>query len=306
MAKKYKQPKNEKHSARKDLKDYTIDKEVEGMVPNASGEAMPEVPRKDDKPVIDDVENMVPKSKPADAVYPIKDMEDGDPKMAQHALKTLVKNQKEDAEELIDTMAKKDGGYMSQIKKLTKEQQEKLVKELVRRKVLKFLAEQEDKDQADADQADADQADADQADTAQADTAQADTAQADADQTDSPETQTPEPAATPEPTAAAAPTTEPGEESGEESDEESDQEEEPKDSDPAASEEEPETEEPAASGDARIENFVKALDQQPNIILQIKMIMSVLNRILAKDDRRKKIGKISLLKRVVDKALQKL
>ena len=34
--------------------------------------------------------------------------------------------------------------------------------------------------------------------------------------------------------------------------------------------------------------------------------MSVLNRILAKDDRRKKIGKISLLKRVVDKALQKL
>jgi hypothetical protein len=37
---KHKQPKNEKHKARKDLKDYTIDKEVEGMVPNASGEAI--------------------------------------------------------------------------------------------------------------------------------------------------------------------------------------------------------------------------------------------------------------------------
>ena len=48
---KYKQPKNEKHKARKDLKDYTVDKEVEGMVPNASGEVMPDVPRKDDKEV---------------------------------------------------------------------------------------------------------------------------------------------------------------------------------------------------------------------------------------------------------------
>lgn len=278
MAKKYKQPKNEKHSARKDLKDYTIDKEVEGMVPNVSGEAMPEVPRKDDKPVIDDVENMVPKSKPADAVYPIKDMEDGDPKMAQHALKTLVKNQKEDAEELIDTMAKKDGGYMSQIKKLTKEQQEKLVRELVRRKVIKFLAEQEDKEQED--QAKEPEVEAPETPEAEA-----------------PETQSP---AAPETTVAS------GEESSEESGEEVEAEKDPKDIEPTASEEEPEAEEPAASGDARIENFVKALDQQPNIVLQIKMIMAVLNRILAKDDKRKKIGKISLLKRVVDKALQKL
>ena len=34
--------------------------------------------------------------------------------------------------------------------------------------------------------------------------------------------------------------------------------------------------------------------------------MSVLNRIMANDDRKQKIGKISLLKRVVDKALQQL
>lgn len=274
MAKKYKQPKNEKHSARKDLKDYTIDKEVEGMVPNASGEAMPEVPRKDDKPVIDDVENMVPKSKPADAVYPIKDMEDGDPKMAQHALKTLVKNQKEDAEELIDTMAKKDGGYMSQIKKLTKEQQEKLVRELVRRKVIKFLAEQEDKEQED----------------------QSEAPEAEAPEAEAPAT--PEAPAAPEPEAPAAPVEEPEAEEPAAP--------EPEAEEPAAPEEEPEAEEPAASGDARVENFVKALEQQPNILLQIKMIMSVLNRIMANDDKKQKIGKISLLKRVVDKALQQL
>ena len=118
---KYKQPKNEKHKARKDLKDYTIDKEVEGMVPNASGEPMPEVPRKDDKEVIDDVENMVPKVKDSDRIYVTKELEDGDPKMPANALKQLVKNQEEDAEELIATLAKKDGGYMSRIKKLTKE-----------------------------------------------------------------------------------------------------------------------------------------------------------------------------------------
>jgi hypothetical protein len=292
MAKKYKQPKNEKHSARKDLKDYTIDKEVEGMVPNASGEAMPEVPRKDDKPVIDDVENMVPKSKPADAVYPIKDMEDGDPKMSQHALKTLVKNQKEDAEELIDTMAKKDGGYMSQIKKLTKEQQEKLVRELVRRKVIKFLAEQEDKEQKDQAEAPEAEAEAPEAEAPEAPETEAPEAEA-------PEAEVPTPEAPAEPTPAPTPAAEEPEA------EEEPAEEEPE-TDEAPAEEEPEAEEPSTSGDARVENFIKALDQQPNIILQIKMIMSVLNRIMANDDRKQKIGKISLLKRVVDKALQQL
>ena len=139
---KYKQPKNDKYKSRKDLKDYTIDKEVEGMVPNASGEPLPEVPRKDDKEVIDDVENMVPKVKDSDRIYITKELEDGNPKMPSNALKTLVKNQEEDAKELIDTLSKKDGGYMTQIEKLTKEQKEKLVKEIVKIKVTKFLSEQ--------------------------------------------------------------------------------------------------------------------------------------------------------------------
>ena len=92
---KHKQPKNDKHKARKDLKDYTVDKEVEGMVPNASGEPLPEVPRKDDKPIIDDVDNMVPKVKDSDKIYVTKELQDGDPKMPAHALKTLVKKQQQ-------------------------------------------------------------------------------------------------------------------------------------------------------------------------------------------------------------------
>jgi hypothetical protein len=106
---------------------------------------LPEVPRKDDKEVIDDVENMVPKVKDSDKIYVTKELEDGDPKMPSNALKTLVKNQEEDAKELIDTLSKKDGGYMTQIEKLTKEQKEKLVKEIVKRKVVKFLSEQDNK-----------------------------------------------------------------------------------------------------------------------------------------------------------------
>jgi hypothetical protein len=61
-----------------------------------------------------------------------------------NSLKTFVQNQEEDAEKLIHTLSKKDGGYMSQIKKLTKEQKEKLVREIVKRKVTestKFLSE---------------------------------------------------------------------------------------------------------------------------------------------------------------------
>ena len=89
---KYKHPTNEKHKARKDLKDYTVDKEVTGMVPNASGEIMPDVPRKDDKEMIDDVENMIPKIKDADRVYVTKQMEDGDPKRPANSLKVFSKN----------------------------------------------------------------------------------------------------------------------------------------------------------------------------------------------------------------------
>jgi len=140
MAKKYKKPENKKHKPRKDLKDYE-GKETENMVIDASGEPQPDVPRKIKYSDIGDSENMVYDVKDSDRAYPIKDMQDGNPKMAKHACKTFDKNVEEDAKDYIETMSKIDGGYMSKIKKLTKEQKEKLVREYVRRKITKILKE---------------------------------------------------------------------------------------------------------------------------------------------------------------------
>ena len=276
---KHKQPKNEKHKARKDLKDYTIDKEVEGMVPNASGEALPEVPRKDDKEVIDDVENMVPKVKDSDRIYVTKDLEDGDPKMPEKALKQLVKHQEEDAKELIDTLSKKDGGYMTQIEKLTKEQKEKLVREIVKRKVVKFLSEQADNED---------------------------------ETTDTPEepvADTPEPTPAPEapaepadaaPTPAPMPEPEPAPE-------------EPPAEEPAPEEppaEEPPAEEPApedpGTGDPRVSKFVEAMKQKPGTLLQIQLLMDAIKMTLDDKNGKQKIQFLALLKRLVDRSLQKM
>ena len=278
---KHKPPKNDKYQPRKDLKDYTIDKEVEGMVPNASGEPMPEVPRKDDKPVIDDVENMVPKVKDSDKIYVTKELQDGDPKMPANALKTLVKNQQDDAEELIDTMSKKDGGYMSQIKKLTKEQKEKLVREIVKRKVTQFLSEQDDKDKPETDAP---------VEEPVADTPEP-TPAADAP-TEPADISTPAPEPTPEPEPAPEPTPE-----------------EP--AEPAPAPEEPETapEEPSEDdsmgGDARIDNFIKALDQKPGTLMKVKTIMQVIQKVLKDEDPKRKLGFLAIMKRLIDRSVQK-
>jgi hypothetical protein len=271
---KYKHPKNEKHKARKDLKDYTIDKEVEGMVPNASGEPMPEVPRKDDKEVIDDVDNMVPKVKDSDKIYVTKELQDGDPKMPSNALKTLVKNQEDDAKELIDTLSKKDGGYMTQIEKLTKEQKEKLVKEIVRRKVVKFLSEQEDNEPDNVEQPTEEPAEEPLADTPEPPAAP----EAPAEPADAP---------APEP-PAEEPVEEPVEEPAEEPATE-----------PAA---EPELD--ADGKDPRVTNFMKALDQKDGVLQQVKLLMSVVNDLANSKEGRQKLGLLALLKRVIDKSVQ--
>ena len=266
---KHKQPKNDKHKARKDLKDYTIDKEVEGMVPNASGEPLPEVPRKDDKEVIDDVENMVPKVKDSDRVYVTKDMEDGDSKMPSKALKQLVKHQEEDAKELIDTLSKKDGGYMTQIEKLTKEQKEKLVKEIVKRKVVKFLSEQTDnEDEADAPEEPV----ADTPEPTPAPEAPAEPA----DAAPAPEP-APEPEPTPEPEVAPEPESEPA----------------------------PEEPEEETSGDVRIEKFIEALKQKPSTLLQVQMMMKSMQLLLQDKNPKQKIQFLAFMKKLIDRSLQK-
>jgi len=272
---KYKHPKNEKHKARKDLKDYTIDKEVEGMVPNASGEPMPEVPRKDDKEVIDDLENMVPKVKDSDRIYVTKELQDGDPKMPSNALKTLVKNQEEDAKELIDTLSKKDGGYMTQIEKLTKEQKEQLVKEIVKRKVVKFLSEQENKETDDIEQPTEEPVEEPVADTPEpAPAPEAPAEPADSPMPAEPEV-TPEPEVAPEPDVPAEP------EGGADS-------------------------QPGDTGDPRVSKFLEALEQKPGTLAQVTLMMKTINQFLNEKDVRGKIQFLAFMKRLVDRSLQKM
>jgi len=272
---KYKHPKNEKHKARKDLKDYTIDKEVEGMVPNASGEPMPEVPRKDDKEVIDDVENMVPNVKDSDKIYVTKELQDGDSKMPANALKTLVKNQEEDAKELIDTLSKKDGGYMTQIEKLTKEQKEQLVKEIVKRKVVKFLSEQENKETDDIEQPTEEPVEEPVADTPEpAPAPEAPAEPADSPMPAEPEV-TPEPEVAPEPDVPAEP------EGGADS-------------------------QPGDTGDPRVSKFLEALEQKPGTLAQVTLMMKTINQFLNEKDVRGKIQFLAFMKRLVDRSLQKM
>ena len=284
---KHKQPKNDKHKARKDLKDYTIDKEVEGMVPNASGEPLPEVPRKDDKEVIDDVENMVPKVKDSDRVYVTKDMEDGDSKMPSKALKQLVKHQEEDAKELIDTLSKKDGGYMTQIEKLTKEQKEQLVKEIVKRKVVKFLDEQalntikiEQEDETKPEEKPEEKPkDIETTDTETPELP--DTEPADTEAPAPIDTETPAPidTETPAPTDTETPAEKDSEISSPEDLDQSD-------------------------ADPRVDNFIKSLEQKEGMLQQVKLLMKVVKSITNDKDEKSKIGFLGLLKRVIDKSLK--
>ena len=234
---KHKPPKNDKYQPRKDLKDYTGEGTNDCQW-EATGEILPG-DRKDDKfpnpdgKIYPFVANhnkdrekvtMTPEIKDGDRIYPIKDMQDGNPKMAAHAKATFEKNVEKDAEDLIDTLAKKDGGYMSQIKKLTKEQKEKLVREIVKRKIINFINEQEEPEEPEAD--------------------------------------TPEPDAAPDADATDA-------------------------------------------TDARVDNFIKALEQKPGTLMQIKLIMKVIKKVLDDKDPKGKLGFLAIMKRLIDRSIQK-
>lgn len=288
MAKKYKKPENKKHKPRKDLKDYE-GKETENMVIDASGEPQPDVPRKIKYSDIGDSENMVYDVKDSDRAYPIKDMQDGDPKMAKHALKTFDKNVEADAKDYIETMSKIDGGYMSKIKKLTKEQKEKLVREIVRKKIQSFIMESELSKVVEAPEEEKPLEDTPEPTAAP---------EAPAIPADAPP-EAPAPEATPEMPAPTGAATVPPEEPPTDTATDDTATTTP----PADDQEEPT---PGGSGDPRVDNFIVALQQKPNMIQQIKLIMHAIKKITADDDRKQKIGKLGLLKRVVDRALTKL
>jgi len=134
---KYKAPKDleksQKPKPRKDLKDYECGHDDETMNPYSTKEPQQKVLRKKDKPVIDDVENMVPKIADKDRLY--KKVEDGeyDPKKAA---KVFVANQEKDTKELEDAVLEE------KINRLSQENRERLVREYIRRKIAKMVSEQ--------------------------------------------------------------------------------------------------------------------------------------------------------------------
>ena len=132
---KYKAPKDleksQKPKPRKDLKDYTHDDKPGALNPKSTGDKQLNVLRKTDKEMVDDGKMYV-KYNEDDRLY--KDIEEGewDPKTAA---KRLKKRQDAEEKETADVLQDK-------IENLTREQKERLVREYVRRKIVKVLLEQ--------------------------------------------------------------------------------------------------------------------------------------------------------------------
>ena len=136
---KYKKPENKKPTYRKDLKDYTHDDKDGKLNPKTTGDKQLNVLRKTGKAVQDDGK-MFPKYDADDRLY--KDLEAGeyDPKIAAKRLK-----KREDAEtkKSIDSIKDK-------VENLTLEQRTRLIREYVRRTIVKRLIEQEEQEDPNA------------------------------------------------------------------------------------------------------------------------------------------------------------
>lgn len=162
---KYTEPKDmaksQKTEVRSDLKDYIKDI-VRDCMWEVSGEIQPGI-RKDDKwdkdaksyPFVhnnadgkDEAPDMVPDRKDADNAYPIKMMQDGDPKMAAHAKKAFEKNIEKDTEDYLEAMVQRNTGekLKENINKLSELQKEQLVRKYIRNKIVKVLQEQTELD----------------------------------------------------------------------------------------------------------------------------------------------------------------
>ena len=58
-------------------------------------------------------------------------------------------------------------------------------------------------------------------------------------------------------------------------------------------------------GDARIDNFIKALDQKPGTLMKVKTIMQVIQKVLKDEDPKRKLGFLAIMKRLIDRSIQK-
>jgi hypothetical protein len=242
---KYKTPKDfeksQKPKLRKDLKDYTADDKKGGLNPKTTGDMQHNVLRKRDKQMQDDGK-MYPTYNDDDRLY--KDIEDGDydPKTAA---KRLKKRQDTEEKETADVLQDK-------IENLTREQHERLVREYVRRKIVKIIKEQGEPAPADAPEAPAPEAPAPEAPAPNAPPADAPApAPAGAPAT-------PPPAPTPAPTAPEAPAPDAA-------------------GKPDAEKEAEKEISPETKQALDVDRFVKHLNKQDGNIAKVKDILKVLN-----------------------------
>ena len=154
---KYKTPKDfeksQKPHARKDVKDYTHDDKQGKLNPFSTGKKQEKVARKTDKAVQDDGK-LYQKYTDNDRLYD-PESADYDPK---HAAKVLNKRQKTDSDEYLKKLELIDHGVTTpeiqeRINRLTSNQKELLLREYIRRKILKVLREQGGETDAPADDA---------------------------------------------------------------------------------------------------------------------------------------------------------
>jgi len=246
---KYKTPKDfeksQKPKLRKDLKDYTADDKKGGMNPKTTGDMQHNVLRKRDKQMQDDGK-MYPTYNDDDRLY--KDIEDGDydPKTAA---KRLKKRQDTEEKETADVLQDK-------IENLTREQHERLVREYVRRKIVKIIKEQGEPAPADAPEAPAPEAPAPEAPASEAPPAGAPAPEAPAAAGAAPAT--PPPAPTPAPPAPETPTPDAA-------------------AKPDADKEAEKEISPETKQALDVDRFVKHLNKQDGNIAKVKDILKVLN-----------------------------
>lgn len=251
---KYKAPKDleksQKPKARKDLKDYTMDDKDGGLNPKSTGDKQLGVLRKTDKEVVDTGKLDV-KYDADDRLYAKLEDGDYDPKTAA---KRMKKRSETEEKETADVLKDK-------IENLTREQKEQIVREYIRRKINKVLAEQATpptEEEPTEEPTDA-TATPPATDTTTPDAAAA-TPATDMTATPAPDTTTPAPDATATPTdttATTTPTTPETPESGEQKDE-------------------PEEIDPETKKTMDTDRFVQSLKMMPGTVEKIKAIANVI------------------------------
>ena len=273
---KYKKPENTKYKSRKDLKDYTTDDKAGALNPYSTKQKQSNVLRKTDKNVQDDGKYDV-KYNADDRLY--KDLEDGEYD-AKHAAKVFKKRQDKEEKDISDVIKDK-------VENLTREQRERLVREYVRRKIVKILVEQPTPAEEKPADAPAEETPAPDAAAPPAPSAPTTPAPDAAAETPAPDAGA-APAATPPPAADASATPPPAEEK------------------PTADAEAEKQVSPETKEALDVDRFVQYLKKQEGNIAKLKSIIKVVNLSLDKAEVEDQANVWKMLKITSNKKLAKL